>query len=119
MYMYRMLTFDKGEHLFIKRKGQGRVQAALKEYLYAFQRKGFLYFSGQFFPGQDIASLCPIFSKEGTEPASRNAYIRIIDVAVNDVGNQLFGVKKAAFQIGQFSKGKEIRMVVKRQGLFF
>ncbi len=94
---------EPGEELFVVFDLELRVVAALQENLVAaeFVRLGDLLFD--LFDWQDVPLVVPGLPVERAEGAKRVTHVRVVDVAVDDVGDDAVDVHAAPHQVGHHS----------------
>ena len=84
----RRITFlDRAEQIFVPRQRQIRIVAALQQQLHAADRDRLVDLAEQLVEAQDVAFRRSDGSIERAEVALRDADVRVVDVAVDDVGD--------------------------------
>ena len=109
--------FHKPEHVLIKLKGLVRMQSTLQQNLGTAKFLGLTNLVQQFVPGQHRAFRIFRCLKKSAELAGRYTDIRIVDIAVNNVGDHRLRVQPFADSIGHKAQLVEVRLFIKAKKL--
>ncbi len=97
----REVRLHPAEELLVPGERQVRVEAALQQDLHAAEVDGLLELLGQLVARQDVAlGLVGGRAVEVAELAARDADVRVVDVAIDDVGDDVVGVEHPAARVG-------------------
>jgi hypothetical protein len=99
---------DAAEEIFVPLDFEIRVEAALHQDAGAAQVEGLLNFVVDHFLGQHVAFGMAHGPVEGAEAAILRAEVGVVDIAIDDVGDHVFGVPLAADRIGLHTDADQV-----------
>jgi len=102
---------QESQHPGIKIQPQIRMHAALEQDLVAAQGLGFRHFGRQFVPGEHIALGMSRRTEKGAKPAAASTNVGIVDVAVDNVGNDRFGMTGQPDGMGLRTQGEDVGLL--------
>src|ERR1700730_7216187 len=106
----RILLPKRSQQIFIPFDAKVRMQSALHQDTGAAERNCFIDFCANLVQSADVSVRCARPSVEGTEGTNNVADIRVIDVAINDVGNNISWVLSLAYLVsGSANAGDIVR----------
>ena len=87
------------------------MEPALKEDLFSPKRQGLIDLLSELVFGQNVAVLRGQVPVEGAKRALSGADVRVVDIAVDDVGDEALRVQAPAHRVGEFAQGQEVRVL--------
>jgi hypothetical protein len=106
----RVRGLDPAEELLVVLDPEVRVKAALQQDLASAERDRLLDLRRELGLGEDVALARGQVAVERAERALRGAHVRVVDVAVDDVGDGGLGVKAPAHAVREQAELEEVRI---------
>ena len=101
----RVALLDRAEQILVPRERQVGIVAALQQQLDAADRDGLVDLAEQFVESEDVAFRRSDRTIERAEVALRDADVRVVDVAIDDVADDALGMLPLAHRIRPAVRG--------------
>ena len=111
----RVTRFHRTEQILVPRDGQVRVVSALQQQLVATNGNRLVDLLEDLLEAEDITVRRPDRPVERAEVAARHADVGVVDVAVDDVGDDALGMFPRANRIGKPAEQMRRRMTIELQ----
>ena len=118
MQMNREPLLDRAEKILVPLDLEVRMQSALHQHAGAAQIERLLNLFEDRFLGKDVAFVMPHRPIEGAEAAIFRAEVRVVDVAIDDVGDDALGMPLAADGVGLHTDPYKIRGIEEIERFF-
>ena len=112
----RETALDGAEHLLVPLDLQIGMQAALHQHARAAEIEGLLNLLEDDVDAVDVAFRVAHRTVEGAEAAVLRAEVGVVDIAVDDVGDDAFGMELAAQRVGGHADPNEVVRVKQADG---
>ena len=109
--------FDCAKQIFVPLERQVWIVAALEQQLDAANRNRFFDLAEDLLEAEHVTITCADLPVERTKIAARHTDIRVIDVAIDDVGDDAFRMASGADQIGGAAEPVRWRFAIEEQRL--
>ena len=91
--MDAIAALQLAQQLFVPFQRQLRMKATLHQYSTSAELKGFLHLLKDFVEAQDVAFTGPWLAEESTEGTHSRADVAVVDISIDDVGNDIVGME--------------------------
>ena len=113
----RIALLDRAEQILVPLDRQVGIVAALQQQLHAAERDRLVDLLEDLLEAEDVALAGADRPVERAEVAARDADVRVVDVAVDDVGDDAVRVLARADAVGQLAEQRQRRVVIQLQRL--
>lgn len=113
----RKTLFDRPQQILVPLQGQRRVESALHQDLIAAEIDGFLNLLEQHLLRQHVRFLVTFRTVERTEVTNSGASVAVVDVAVDIVRADSFGMHPLRHGMSCFADGDQVVRVQQREGI--
>src|SRR3954453_17110300 len=113
----RVLLLHRTKQVLVPFERQVWIVAALEQQLPTAQRDRLVDLPEDLLEPEHVAFRRTHRTIKGTEVTARHADVRVIDVAIDDVSDDLVGVLASAHGVSQFAKERRRRMQVQLERL--
>jgi hypothetical protein len=108
----RIARLDGPEQILVPLEREIRIVATLEEELSAAERDRLVDFAEDLLERENVAFAGTDGAIERTEVTPRNADVRVVDVAVDDVGDDTFGMFLRAHSVGKLPEQRRRRVQI-------
>ena len=109
-----ILRVQRSQQIFIPLDAEVGMQSALHEHASTAQRDGFVDLLADFFKRPDVSVRRAGSSVESTERANYIANVRVVDIAVDDVGDDVIGMSSLANFVCRHADPRDIMRLEQR-----
>src|SRR5258706_2192296 len=108
----RITSLHRAEQIFVPRERQVGIMSTLQQQLDASDRDGLVDFSEQLVEAEDVALRGSDFPVERAEVTFRNADVGVVDVPVDDVGDDAARMFSLTDVVGELAKHRGRRRAI-------